>query len=67
MKATKINSLLPLRNASFDTLIEALEYAAQGETGYNFYDGKGELFAVLSYAELRDEARTLARRLRGLG
>ncbi len=67
MKAPKINNLLPLRNASFETLIEALEYAAQGETGYNFYDGKGELFAVLSYAELRDEARVLARRLRGLG
>lgn len=67
MKATKINNLLPLRNASFETLIEALEYAAQGETGYNFYDGKGELFAVLSYAELREEARVLARRLRGLG
>ncbi|MEQ8497560.1 MAG: fatty acyl-AMP ligase, partial [Gammaproteobacteria bacterium] len=67
MKATKINSLLPLRNASFDTLVEALEYAAQGETGYNFYDGKGELFAVLSYADLREQAQVLARKLRGLG
>ena len=67
MKATTTNTLLPLRNADFATLVEALEYAAQGETGYNFYDGKGELFAVLSYAELRDEARVLARRLLGLG
>jgi fatty-acyl-CoA synthase len=67
MKATKINDLLPLSNAGFDTLVEALEYAAEGETGYNFYDGRGELFAVLSYRELRDEARKLARRLLGLG
>ncbi|MCZ6892767.1 MAG: fatty acyl-AMP ligase [Gammaproteobacteria bacterium] len=67
MKATEINDLLPLRNASFDTLVEALEYAAEGQTGYNFYDGRGELFAVLSYRELRDEARILARRLLGLG
>lgn len=67
MKATKINKLLPLRNASFETLTEALEYAAKGETGYNFYDGRGELFAVVSYAELREQAMTLARRLQGLG
>ena len=67
MKATKINDLLPLRNANFDTLVEALEYAAKGQTGYNFYDGRGELYAVLSYRELRDEARILARRLLGLG
>ncbi len=67
MKATKINKLLPLRNASFETLTDALEYAAEGETGYNFYDGRGELFAVLSYRDLRDQARALGRRLRGLG
>lgn len=67
MKATKINELLPLRNASFDTLVEALEYAAEGETGYNFYDGRGELFAVVSYRELREQAQQLARRLLGLG
>lgn len=67
MKPTKINKLLPLSNAGFDTLVEALEYAAEGETGYNFYDGRGELFAVLSYRDLRDEARTLARRLMSLG
>jgi fatty-acyl-CoA synthase len=35
--------------------------------GYNFYDGRGKLNAVLSYAKLRDEAQALARRLSGLG
>lgn len=67
IKPTKINDLLPLRNADFATLVEALDYAAEGETGYNFYDGRGELFAVISYRDLRDDARSLARKLRGLG
>jgi fatty-acyl-CoA synthase len=67
MKATEINKLLPLRNASFDTLTEALEYASGGETGYNFYDGRGELSSVISYRELREQAQTLARRLLSLG
>ncbi len=67
IKPTKTNELLPLRNADFATLVEALDYAAEGETGYNFYDGRGELFAVMSYRHLRDDARALARKLRGLG
>ncbi|MGR8919515.1 MAG: fatty acyl-AMP ligase [Gammaproteobacteria bacterium] len=67
MKATEINKLHALRNATFETLTEALEYAAEGETGYNFYDGRGELFAVLSYRDLRGQAQELARRLLGLG
>lgn len=67
MKATQINTLLPLRNADFGTVTEALEYAAEGDSGYNFYDGRGDLFAVLSYQTLRDEAKTLARRLLSLG
>ena len=67
MKATKINTVLPLRNADFATLVDALEYAAEGETGYNFYDGRGELFAVHSYKDLREQAQILARRLLGLG
>ena len=67
MKITPLNSSLPLRNASFDTLVEALEYAAEGETGYNFYDGRGELSSVLSYKDLRVQAKCLARKLVGLG
>ena len=67
MKITPLNSSLPLRNASFDTLVEALEYAAEGETGYNFYDGRGELSSVLSYKDLRLQAKCLATKLVGLG
>ena len=67
MKPTETNRCLPLKNEGFANLVEALEYAADGETGYNFYNGRGELYAVLSYRELRDDAQVLARGLLGLG
>ena len=67
MDATPTINNLPLRPGDFSTLPEALDYAAQGETGYNFYNGRGKLSAFLSYAKLRDEARALARRLCSLG
>lgn len=51
--------------AGFDTLTSALEYAAKGTTGYNFYDAKGNLRSVLPYSVLRQNARTLAQRLSG--
>jgi len=55
------------RLADFDTLTEALDFAASGTTGYNFYDAKGSLRSVLSYSVLREKARVSARRLLGLG
>jgi fatty-acyl-CoA synthase len=56
-----------LRLAEFPTLTEALDYAALGQAGFNFYNGRGALTTVLPYRELRDRARLLARRLAGLG
>jgi fatty-acyl-CoA synthase len=67
MEATPTKNNLPLRPGDFSTLPEALDYAAQGQTGYNFYDGRGKLSAVLSFSKLRDEAQSLARRLNSLG
>lgn len=67
MKPTGTNGSLPMKRDGFANLVEALEYAAQGETGYNFYDGRGELATVLSYRDLREQARALAQRLLGLG
>ena len=67
MEATPTINSLPLRLADFSTLVEALDYAAQGETGFNFYAGGGKLYAVLPYADLRQQSRSLARRLLGLG
>jgi fatty-acyl-CoA synthase len=58
---------LPFRAADFETLTAALDYAAQGTTGANFYTGRGELYATLPYAQLRKNARVLARKLLGMG
>lgn len=66
-QATPTANSLPLRTADFSTLAEALDYAAQGETGCNFYDSKGKLSAVLTYRELREQSQALARRLLSLG
>src|SRR5678815_157349 len=46
-----VNSL-PLRRADFASLSAALDYAAQGETGANFYAGSGKLATVLPYLSL---------------
>ena len=67
MKPTPTSHSLPLQLENFSTLVEALDYAAKGETGYNFYSGRGELYSVLSYSTLRTEARSLARKLINLG
>ena len=67
MDATPAANNLPQKIADFSTLAEALDYAAQGNTGYNFYNGSAKLYASLPYEILREEARILARRLIGLG
>ena len=54
---------LPLRLDLFATLTAALDYAAEGDAGCNFYNLRGGLSAVLSYATLRARSQTLARRL----
>ena len=67
MNPTRTKNTLPLRPGNFANLVEALDYAARGITGYNFYDGTGKLSFVLPYKKLRIEARSLARRLLWLG
>ena len=61
--ATPTLSALPLRLADFDSLAIALDYAAQGESGTNFFAGNGKLATVLTYRTLREQAQTLAKRL----
>jgi len=67
LDTTPTTNTLPFRAADFSNLAEALDYAAQGVTGCNFYTGRGQLYAVISYERLRQEARTLARRFAGMG
>jgi fatty-acyl-CoA synthase len=58
---------LPKRYADFGSIAAALDYAAQGPTGLNFYSGKGTLTEVLPYRLLREQALDLARRMIGAG
>jgi fatty-acyl-CoA synthase len=57
------NTSLPFQLGTFETLAEGLDYAAKGETGYNYYTIRGELRESVSYAELREDAVSLARKL----
>ena len=69
------NSVAPTPSASgqarrlgdFKTLVDALDYAARGEAGINFYSGRGVLLEALPYRELRHQALDQARRLLTLG
>lgn len=57
---------LPMRYADFSTLVEALDYAAQGSAGMNFYNRRLQCEAVLEYRTLRLRAIAGAKRLLSL-
>lgn len=67
IRSTPTHNRLPLRPGDFSCLAEALDFAAAGDTGCNFYDGRGELYAVLTYRSLQEDAQRFARMLSGLG
>lgn len=54
---------LPRRFADFSTLLEALDYAAGGIRGLNFYSPRGELDSQITFRQLRDRAHEIGRRL----
>ena len=64
---TPTEDVLPRRLADFATLGEALDYAADGTRGLNFHDARGTLTRPYRYAELRDDALAMARRLIAAG
>ena len=49
-----------IRLADFDTLTQALDFAATGETGVTLHSLRGEVAEALSYARLREDALLLA-------
>ncbi|MBL4895202.1 MAG: AMP-binding protein, partial [Emcibacter sp.] len=53
---------LPRRLANFGTLLEAIEYAAKGIRGLNFYSPRGELETSISFAEIQKKAREIGQR-----
>lgn len=61
------NRTLPRRLGGFPSLREALDYAAQGDTGVNFFDSRGNLATVLHYRTLRADALATARWMRAQG
>jgi fatty-acyl-CoA synthase len=65
--ATPTLDSLPRRIADFDTLAEALDYAAKGRRGLNFHDARGALVRAYPYSELREDSLVSARRFAGLG
>ena len=65
--ATPTLDRLPRRVADFDTLGDALDYAATGTRGMNFHDARGTLTRAYPYATLRDDALAHARRFVTLG
>ncbi len=51
------------RFADFETLGDALDFAAQGACGLNFHDPRGILVRAYPYSELRADALAMAARL----
>ncbi len=58
---------LPRRFADFETLGEALDYAAAGVRGLNFHDARGNLARAYPFSELRTDALDTALRLIAMG
>ena len=61
------NAALPFRRGGFGCLIEALDYAARGAPGVNFFDARGRQTAVQPWREAQAQAHVFARRLIGAG
>lgn len=58
---------LPRRLADFNTLGEALDYAATGKRGLNFFDARARLSRVQTFADLKADATANAYRLIAAG
>lgn len=52
-----------VRRFQFESFAHALDYAATGKSGMNFYSGRLDLLQAVSYREIREMARGLARSL----
>ena len=65
--STPTEDSLERRFADFETLGEALDYAASGVRGLNFHDARGGLVRPYPFAELRGDSLAMARRLIAAG
>jgi len=62
-----IDTDLPRRYSDFDTLVDALEYAAKGIRGANFYDARGDIIESITWKVMRDRAEVIGRKLVAMG
>ncbi|HEV2818121.1 MAG TPA: fatty acyl-AMP ligase [Allosphingosinicella sp.] len=67
LRPTPTDDELPRRYADFATMMEALDYVAQGRKGINFHDARATLVRVYPYAELRQDAIGAAHRFTARG
>ncbi|MEP7005051.1 MAG: fatty acyl-AMP ligase [Sphingomonas bacterium] len=65
--ATATEDSLVRRFADFETLGDALDYAASGARGLNFHDARGTLVRPYPFVELRRDALAMAYRLIAAG
>ena len=64
---TPVHDDLPRRFADFPTLGDALDYAATGVRGFNFFDARATLSRVYPFSEMRADALASAYRLIAAG
>jgi fatty-acyl-CoA synthase len=60
---TPSSDTLERRFSDFETLGDALDYAAQGQRGLNFHDMRGQLARCYPFSEMRQDALDAAYRL----
>lgn len=58
---------LERRYSDFETFVEAVDYAAKGKRGVNFFNAKGDPVSALPYSKLRDKAVAVAGKLTAMG
>ncbi len=64
---TPTTDALPRRFADFETLGDALDYAASGARGLNFHDARGTPTRAYPFSEMRADAKLTAQRLIAAG
>lgn len=62
-----LDPTLERRYSDFDTLVDAIEYAAKGVRGVNFYNARGDVTETITWKQVRDRAEAIGRKLVGMG
>lgn len=63
LAALPTDDTLPRITGDFPTMTKALEYAATGRRGFNFYDSRGDLSEVLTFQNLMIRSQEIGRKI----